>query len=227
MAALENLSTVDLSDRRHTYLAVPVGSTEQHGPHLPVGTDTLIAAALAERLASARPDVVIAPALGISASGEHQGFRGTLSIGTEALTRVMVELCRSADWAEGVILVNGHGGNSDAIAASRAVLQHEKRRILFWWPTAPDDERADAHAGWLETSVMLHLAPHLVRMDRAAPGAQAPMSELLHELRTGGTRAVSVSGVLGNPVDASAIEGARILDAWGDDLIARFDSWAA
>ena len=226
VTALDELGTGDISRRHRTFVAVPLGSTEQHGPHLPLGTDTTVATALAEALARARHDVVVAPAIAISASGEHQGFAGTLSIGTDALVSVIVELCRSADWADGVILVNGHGGNADAIARARSVLMHERRHVLIWWPTAPTDDRVDAHAGWLETSVMLHLAPSSVRMANAEPGCTAPIDDVIDDLRAGGVRAVSESGVLGNPVDARAEDGARIVATWCEDLIARFDSWA-
>src|SRR3954454_19076570 len=99
-------------------LAVPVGSCEQHGPHLPLDTDTRIAVHLAEALGHGRPDVVVAPAGAVGASGEHAGFPGTLSIGTAALTTVLIELIRSADHFAGVVLVNGHGGNAEAVGAS-------------------------------------------------------------------------------------------------------------
>ncbi len=88
-------------------LLVPVGSTEQHGPHLPLDVDTLIATAVcrgaAERLGRG---VLVAPPVAYGASGEHEGFPGTLSIGTEALTVVLVELARSARrWAGRIVFV--------------------------------------------------------------------------------------------------------------------------
>ena len=115
-------------------LAVPVGSCEQHGPHLPLATDTIIAEALAGELARRRPDVVVGPTLTVTASGEHAGFAGTLSIGTAAMSQLVVELVRSADWAAGVVLVNGHGGNADAVDRAVATLAAEGRDVLSWWP---------------------------------------------------------------------------------------------
>ena len=111
-------------------VVVPVGSCEQHGPHLPLATDSIIAAALAQDLAARRSDCVVAPTLSITASGEHQGFPGTLSIGTEATYWVVVELVRSADWSHGVVLVNGHGGNAAAVDRAVAQLESEGRRVL-------------------------------------------------------------------------------------------------
>src|SRR5690606_1146798 len=87
----------DVADAPPHVLAVPLGSTEQHGPHLPLGTDTLVATALAHRLAAARGDVVVAPALAYGSSGEHAGFPGPPSIGQAALEPVAVELVRSPD----------------------------------------------------------------------------------------------------------------------------------
>ena len=78
-------------------LVVPLGSTEQHGPHLPLSTDTDVAVALAVRLANVRSHMIVAPALPYGSSGEHAGFAGTLSIGQEALELVVIELVRSAD----------------------------------------------------------------------------------------------------------------------------------
>ena len=104
-------------------LIIPLGSTEQHGPHLPVGTDTMIAEAWARAFASAIDEsALIAPVLPFGAAGEHQAFAGTLSIGTDALVAVLVELARSASHRfNRLVVLSGHGGNHDAlsIAADR------------------------------------------------------------------------------------------------------------
>ena len=155
-------------------LCIPVGSCEQHGPHLPLATDTIIAEALAAGLAARRPNTVVGPSLTVTASGEHAGFPGTLSIGTEATATVIVELVRSADWAAGVVLVNGHGGNRDAVARAAATSADDGRSVLPWWPRIPG---GDAHAGRTETSLLLALRPDLVRLDRAAAGETAPLAD--------------------------------------------------
>src|SRR3984957_13187019 len=92
-------------------LVVPVGSLEQHGPHLPLDTDTRIAVAVARRACAGRAGVALAPALPVGASGEHADFPGTLSIGSDALTTCLIELGRHASlhWPA-LMLVNGHGG---------------------------------------------------------------------------------------------------------------------
>ncbi|MGH3861560.1 mycofactocin biosynthesis peptidyl-dipeptidase MftE, partial [Actinokineospora sp.] len=145
------LRSPDLADR-HPLLAVPVGSIEQHGPHLPLDTDTTIAVELCRRLAERVPDVVVGPAIGYGSSGEHAGFPGTLSVGGQALRLLLVELIRSADAFGGVVLVNGHGGNLAAINSAVALCRDEGRHVIVWSPTGPS---ADTHAGHTETSVLL------------------------------------------------------------------------
>jgi mycofactocin system creatininase family protein len=175
-----------------------------------MATDTMIA----ERLCGLLDDVLIAPSLTIGASGEHAGFPGTLSIGNEALTRVIIEIGRSADWSGGVVFVNGHGGNVRAVTLAVSALQAESRRAAAWSPRL----NGDAHAGRTESSIMLAIAPHLVDPSRATAGNTAPLGEIMDDIRTGGIRAVSDNGVLGDPNGASREEGERLLAQMVDDL---------
>jgi creatinine amidohydrolase len=203
-------------------LVVPVGSTEQHGPHLPLGADSGVAVALAERLAAARPDVLVAPPLPYGSAGEHAAFPGTLSIGAAALELVLVELVRSADAFAGVVLVSGHGGNAAPLAAAVATLQAEGRTVLGWTPRIPG---GDAHAGRTETSLLLALAPGTVRLDAAEPGDPRPLAAVMDDLRRHGVAAVSSNGVLGDPTGATAEEGHHLLDELATDLIASVKAW--
>jgi creatinine amidohydrolase len=195
-------------------LLVPLGSTEQHGPHLPLSTDTLIAEAVVSAVAERRDDVIVAPALPYGSSGEHAGFPGTLSIGQEALERTVVELVRSADAFAGAVLVSGHGGNAEPLARAVARLRAEGRRVQVWTPRGS----VDLHAGRTETSLLLAIAPGLVRSEAAAPGDRRTLAELLPLLRDGGVAAVSGNGVLGDPAGASAEEGRELLEALVADL---------
>jgi mycofactocin system creatininase family protein len=203
-------------------LIVPVGSTEQHGPHLPLDTDTRIATALAHEVAG-QLGCLPAPAIAYGASGEHQGFAGTVSIGTAALTTVLVEYGRSAcEWAARVVFVNGHGGNVEALRSAVALLRSEGRDVA--WLSGGADA-TDAHAGHTETSLLLHLWPGGVLLDRLAAGNTEPLAELMPRLRRGGIAAVSPSGVLGDPTTATAAEGKRIFAAMVTDCLHRMRQW--
>jgi mycofactocin precursor peptide peptidase len=222
----------ELYEGRRPLIAVPVGSCEQHGPHLPLDTDSRVAEALAAGLAGSfgPGEILVGPTLSITASGEHASFPGTLSIGNEAMAQVLIELVRSADWSSGVVLVNGHGGNARAVRDAVRLLQTERRRVLAWWPSygsrdATNPERFDAHAGYTETSLMLAIAPHLVRRDRAVAGDTRPISQVVDQLREGGVSAVSRNGVLGDPAGASAAHGRSLLTRWTIDLVAAVDEW--
>ena len=212
---------VDLDhDAARLILAVPLGSTEQHGPHLPLSTDTDIAVAVCERLAEVRPQVAIAPPIAYGSSGEHAGFVGTLSIGQAALEMVIIELVRSADAFAGVVLVCAHGGNAEPVRRAVTTLHAEGRRVVAWQPRGYED----AHAGRSETSILLALDASRVRVDAAQPGATEPLPELMGALRTGGVRAVSANGVLGDPTGASEEEGHALLQAMADDLVGCVDA---
>jgi mycofactocin precursor peptide peptidase len=201
-------------------LLVPVGSVEQHGPHLPLDTDTRIAAAVAARAATGA--LLVAPPVAYGASGEHEGFAGTVSIGHEALRLLLVKLGRSASrWAARLVFVNGHGGNVSSLVEAVRLLRYEGRDAA-WFACAAG---GDAHAGRTETSLMLALDPALVRPERAA-GNTAPLADLLPEMRAGGVAAVSPNGVLGDPAGASADEGEQLLAAMSAALDAAITRWA-
>ncbi len=203
-------------------LAIPLGSTEQHGPHLPLSTDADIAVALCERLAGARPDVLIAPAVPYGSSGEHAGFAGTLSIGQDATEALVLELGRSATRTfRHLLFVSAHGGNAEPVARAVARLRSGKRDVSVFQPGG----YADPHAGHEETAMQLVLHPGAVRMDRAVRGNTEPLGALMPRLRTGGVRAVSPSGVLGDPTSATATAGARLLDELGEALTTHVAAW--
>jgi mycofactocin system creatininase family protein len=204
------LNWVQVDEGARRVVIVPLGSLEQHGPHLPLDTDTRIAVAVARGSAKGRAGVAVAPAVAFGASGEHDAFPGTVSIGTAALTGVLVELGRdvSRHW-DALLLVNAHGGNRDAVLAALCRLEREGRRCAVF-SVSPRD--GDAHAGRAETSLLLYLDPSAVRSELAEPGEGAPLGELLVRLRPAGVRAVSPNGVLGDPSGATADEGQRLFE---------------
>ncbi|NLA35043.1 MAG: mycofactocin biosynthesis peptidyl-dipeptidase MftE [Actinobacteria bacterium] len=190
-------------------VVIALGSTEQHGPHLPLDTDTRIAEFCAGRLVEARADLVLGPTLAIGASGEHDGFAGTLSMGAAAFELVLLEIGRSADAFAGVIWVNAHGGNSAALRAAHARLVAEGRRSLALRCAVAG---GDAHAGRTETSMLLAISPEVVSLEAAEAGRTESWAELEAEILAGGVKGVSPNGVLGDPAGANAAEGQRSLD---------------
>jgi len=202
-------------------LLLPLGACEQHGPHLPFHTDAAIADAVARGAAGElrRRGVagVCAPVLAFGASGEHQHFDGTVSIGHDALGLTLLELGRSAScWARRLVFLNAHGGNLPTVSAVARQLRQEGRDAS-WLPCQPSG--SDAHAGRTETSLMLAIAPETVRLDAAVAGPSEPIGALLPRLREHGVIGVSPNGVLGDPTGASAEEGAELLAGMIADVV--------
>ena len=197
-----------------------LGSWEQHGAHLPFDTDTVIIESVVDAaIRSVDPENTqfsVVPTIGVTASDEHNGFAGTLSIGTNALSDAIVSIARSASWARGICIVNGHGGNSDALKLVHSALDYENIRHSIW--SLPYYEGADMHAGHTETSLMLHLAPGTVRMDLAEVGAVGDSEMLIERMRAGGIKEVSSNGVVGDPTNANAAHGATMLSFYADHL---------
>lgn len=207
---------------RDSLLIVPIGATEQHGLHLPLSTDTVIAVELARRLSDSRPDTVLAPVFPYGASGEHADFPGTLSLGSDALIRALVELCRSANATfSRILLLGAHGGNADALAAAVGRLRLEDRDVRAWQPDFP----GDAHAGRTETSLLEAIDGRHVRHDRAEAGNREPIASLMPRLRAEGVRAVSANGVLGDPAGAGPEKGRSLLRSANDELCRKLDEW--
>ncbi|MFV9432273.1 mycofactocin biosynthesis peptidyl-dipeptidase MftE [Rhodococcus aetherivorans] len=218
MRELADACWTDIEPDRVT-VAVPIGALEQHGPHLPLDTDTRIATAVAAEL----PEVVLAPPLPYGASGEHEGFAGTVSIGAEVTKALIVEYGRSVcRWAKRVVFVNGHGGNAYPLIEAVSLLRYEGRDAA-WLPCAVPG--SDAHAGVTETSLLLHLAPGTVDMTRAAVGATEPIGALMPRLREAGIVSVSANGVLGDPTEATAELGARLFASLVERASAQVARW--
>jgi len=213
---------VEATGRGHV-LAVPLGSLEQHGPHLPLDTDTRIAVELAGRLAGALPGVAVGPALPYGASGEHAGFPGTLVVGHDVLAELVVELVRSARTSfGGVVVISAHGGNGEGLSMAEQRCRAEGDAVLVWTAVT---RGGDAHAGRTETSLMLAIDEGSVRTHLAERGCTEPLEAIMPRLRAEGVRPVSSNGVLGNPEGASAAEGLMLLDEMARTLCDAVVRW--
>lgn len=215
-----------------TLVVLPVGATEQHGPHLAVGTDFLtveyLARAAAEKIA-AKISVVVAPTLPYGSSHHHLPFGGTLSLSTETYYRVLIDLLESlvTDGFRQVFILNGHGGNNELIqlAARDIALKHPVRvGAASYWTIARDalkrvnqDPGASlpGHAGIYETSQMLALHPDLVAEPRPAREGGEKFSYSVtppYRLEEHGFWQ-SFDGFTDSPARATAEQGRSYLDA--------------
>lgn len=202
---------------------VCAASTEQHGPHLPEATDELLGEAYAERLARRLGDALVAPVVRPACSEHHMGFAGSMTISEPLLMDILDAYLASLrrHGFERFVVMSSHGGNFPVLA------RWERERMPRDTAVISDAGVFDAgfaairrfgrtdtggpHADVLETSMMLHVHPELVHMERAAPGRTDRSS--LEEVLAKGMRALTSNGILGDPVGASAEMGAAVLDA--------------
>jgi mycofactocin system creatininase family protein len=192
---------------------VPLGATEQHGPHLPLGTDSLIGAELAARAARRLGRAFAAPVLPFAASAEHRDFPGTLSLSHETVAAVVTDLCT---WLHDrglrrVAVFSAHGGNRRALELAAAAVR-EGTTVLLDLPAVAVGA-GDAHAGRDETSMLLTLAPRTVRPVTATGYTGRLDARAWEVLTTAGVRALAPNGVLGDPSGASAELGEELLEA--------------
>lgn len=208
------------------YALLPVGSTEQHGPHLPITTDTLIAVAVANNLAKSIPKSIVLPELPYTLSYEHCGFPGTVSIRTATLGLVVKDIVESLN-KQGLIciIVNFHFGNN-ALGNFVQELNHDGFKVMLAPSTrllANAYESAgitktpseDMHAGEAETSLLLHICPEMV--DKDIFDCDMPYRPLLNTI---GFKGYTPSGVIGFPSLATKVKGENLLNSL-TDLIAR------
>jgi creatinine amidohydrolase len=209
-------TTVDVRDAAAKVAVLPVGSLEQHGAHLPLITDTVIACTIAQEIAAAHP-VQLLPPITISCSHEHAAWPGTVSISARTLHAVVRDIADSLkrSGVPHLVVVNAHGGNY----VLRNVVQEAMGGMALYPETADwDFARAaagietsadsDMHGGELETSILLHAHPDLVK-----PGYETSdhLADDRRHLLTLGMAPYTESGVIGRASLASAGKGRDLL----------------
>lgn len=223
------------TDRADWIAVLPLGATEQHGPHLPFETDTIIAQGIVERLIAVLPadlPVTVLPVEPVGYSIEHMDIPGTRTLAfEEAVDRWLAIAADLNDMGvRKLVLLNAHGGNSPllTIVATEARIRMDMLVTATSWTrfgipedvVTPDAKAIDIHGGDIETSVMLALRPDLVDMAKAAefPSRQSEFATRYKHLRAYGPHAfgwkmsdLNPQGVAGNASAATAAKGERLL----------------
>ncbi|MFF0708975.1 creatininase family protein [Gordonia sputi] len=232
-----DLTTAEVADAlgRDSVLVLPTGAIEPHGPHLPLSTDLImaesIAAEVVDRGAAAGHDVWLLPALAYTKSDEHARLPGTLWLRASTLLETLIDLgsAMSSTPARRLLVINAHGGNSALIeVAARELRRRFDLQTFFSSGPAtpgPTERGLGIHAGWAETSMMLHVRPDLVHMDRAVAAVLDKVADYEH---VGFTKSIKFgwlstdfdeSGVVGDPTGADALTGADLFERRVSDLV--------
>ncbi|MFD1641069.1 creatininase family protein [Halohasta litorea] len=209
-----------------TDLAVlPVGSTEQHGPHAPLGTDRFTAEAVAAAGVEAYRnetgvDVPIAPAIPVGIAEEHRAFDGTLWVSPDTFRGYVRETVASLahHGFDRVVIVNGHGGNTDALRELTGdISRHDDAyAVAFTWFDSVDSELPMGHGGARETAVLRHIRPNLINEDEleaASKGGSEGWGEWVAGVNLAHDSAeFTDNGVVGDPAAGTAADGERLVD---------------
>lgn len=242
---LPALSAPDIAaiDKSSAIVVLPLGAIEQHGPHLPVYVDCMTVEAVLEGAidqVGERLNVWTLPVQAYAKSNEHIHFTGTITLSAETLSRLLRELGSSLARAgfRKLLIVNGHGGNVPTLEFTARDIRIETGLMVFITGTGlraglpagslePSEERWGLHAGDLETSAVMAIAPHLVHVDRIAGSAPAFLDDFALVGPTKGTVTVAwltedlaANGVIGNPRTATAEKG-RLAIAGGARQLAQ------
>lgn len=223
-------------------LVQPLGALEQHGPHLPLATDTIIAEAIAfgavQRAVTRGIDAWLLPSMSLSKSNEHSWSPGTISMSAQTMQSIIMDIGRSVSntRCRKILFLNGHGGNSSLLAMMNRELRLEFDLMTFLaHPMLPADQGGvpaavehgmGVHGGHDETSLMLHLRPDLVHMEFARRSIPEVLLSMKH-VRFGGTvqfgwlsNDFDQSGVIGDPTGADESHGARAFEAAVESMCA-------
>ena len=223
---LAELTWTDVAALETDLAVVPVGSTEQHGPHAPLSTDTLAAEAIAAAgVVRYDGEALVAPAIPVGVAAEHRQFDGTLWVSEDAFRRYVREVASSLaqHGFDRIVLANGHGGNVAALreVAARLHRDGDAYAVPFTWFDSID-AAGMGHGGPLETAVVHAIAPDLVHEDRledAAAGASDGWGEWVAGVNLAFDSAeFTESGVVGDPRDADAERGEELIEAAADAL---------
>lgn len=242
----KDLTTEDFAalDGARTVAVLPLGATEQHGPHLPLSTDCVIGAGILQRAVDLAPmevPLLVMPAYPVGLSPEHRDFPGTLNLSPETLLRLVIETAEGVARAHlrKLILFNSHGGQPQALELAAQELRASRSMVVVvanswrlmrpgeFFP--PGERETGIHAGAIETSLMLHLQPGLVRRDKIAhfPSAASTLERDHPEMASAGrlhfawqAQDLNPTGAVGDARLATAAAGKALVDQAARGLLA-------
>lgn len=246
---LAELTTRDAAEAvaRETVVILPVGAFEQHGPAMPLATDTIRAEGVAARVAAELPDrVVIGPSVPVGVSPHHLAFAGTVSLRPAtfiAVVREYVDSLAAHGWRR-ILVITGHGGNNAALGVLAQDLVRERPDLEFAWTPVTTlatgvvaglgVSEVHGHCGEAETAQMQFLAPHLVRSADLEPGTTRldqldPLARLARESAQPTVALpydrLSPNGVLGDPRHVDGEDGRAIIDEVTRRIVAFVKGW--
>jgi creatinine amidohydrolase len=212
--SIYDLSFSEIKSKKRRVI-IPLGSIEQHGPHLPVTTDILIAEYIANQISKKIPAFVI-PGIPYGVSYEHESFFN-ISISSDLLSELLTQVCISLaeNGFRSIIILNGHHGNMGVVqyVPQKVASKNPKLNVfsINYWNLI---EREFDHAGFVETSLMLSINPKLVQMNKAKPGYSD--KKRLHAtystfLNNPSSFKITKNGVWGDPTKANSSDGRKIM----------------
>lgn len=230
---------------------LPVGTIEQHGPHLPLATDVLTSSEMSRLAVERNPGrAMLLPPVSYSFNEHHMDFPGTIAVGGETIIRYVTDIGKSLarHGFRKILLVNGHGSNVPFLDIAARNITNETEAIcamVSWWSLIPKALFAElresekpggmAHGCELETSALLHLRPDLVQMDKARKDINFAATEFFYwdleapapiQFQEWFSR-YSKTGTVGDPTLATAAKGKRFVEAAVDRLCALLDEFLA
>jgi len=219
------------ADKERTVVVLPIGSIEVHGPHLPLGQDTLVAYMVAVEAARRSPPALVLPPLFYAYAPENRNFPGTISLSGSTLMKLLEEVCDEVyrNGFKRILILNGHGGNTALLNLFvREMQERGKRYLLYVWSDPFGDlwrlvneireTEPVGHADEIETSLALHLFPQYCRLERVERPARLGPPHVVEGARTmADWICYAVEGYLGDPRAASPEKGRRLFEG----LVAR------
>jgi creatinine amidohydrolase len=214
-----------------------VGATEQHGPHLPLATDSLVGDSLAKLVAKRLGHALVGPTLRIGCSQHHMAFPGTISLDASPMRDVIVKYGETIlqHGFKRLVIIPSHGGNFQVVSEAGQSLQQkcstkhiitycDLKKVLDTSHKASgafgiSPEASGAHAGEFETSILLYLHPDLVDMSRAEQGFMGDLFTVIPEVMRNGVARISANGILGDAREGDGRRGEKYLAAWVDLII--------